>query len=91
MVGVQLSNAVTSNNLITRTLCKMDADQYELLTQFVSPVVVDDNGEVGWEELTIASTAHLLRTCLSKKENKGNPNPNQTVIDPIESTDKLKR
>ena len=62
-----------------------------MLNEFVSPVVDDDATEVGWEELTLASTAHLLRTCLSRKE-KGNPaNSNQTAIDPIDNTEKLKR
>ena len=62
-----------------------------MLNEFVSPVVDDDATEVGWEELTLASTAHLLRTCLSRKEN-GNPaNSNQTAIDPIDNTEKLKR
>lgn len=56
---------------------------------FVSPVVDDDCADVGWEELTVASTAHLLRTCLSKKG--GNVNPGNTAIEKIENTEKLKR
>ena len=70
----------------------MGPEQYELLTSFVSPVVGDESNEIGWEELTQASTAHLLRTCLSKKDKGANAgNTGQTNIEPIESTDKLKR
>ena len=56
---------------------------------FVSPIVDDECSEVGWEELTVVSTAHLLRTCLSKKN--GNNGPSNTAIDKIENTEKLKR
>jgi len=91
VAGVALSNAITSNNLVIRTICGMPEDQFDILTQFLSPIVEQDTGEVGWEELTVASTAHLLRTCLSRKDKATNPNTNQTAIDTIESTDKLKR
>ena len=80
---------MTSNNLVLRTLCNMDSDQFELLQGFVSPIVDDDNAEVGWEELTVASTAHLLRTCLSKKN--ANNSTNNTQIDKLDNTEKLKR
>ena len=70
----------------------MGPEQFELLNQFVSPIVDDHSTEVGWEELTQASTAHLLRTCLSKKEKGANAgNTGQTNIETLESTDKLKR
>ena len=67
----------------------MNQEQFELLQGFVSPQVDDENADVCWEELTVASTAHLLRTCLSKKN--ANNNINNTVIDKLESTEKLKR
>ena len=62
--------------MVLRTLCNLTDEQFEILNQFISPVVEDGNAEeVGWEELTQASTAHLLRTCLSRKD-KGNNPPN---------------
>ena len=58
----------------------------------MSPIIDEDSGEVGWEELTLASTAHLLRTCLSRKDKGANTgNSAQTQLDPLDSTDKLKR
>ena len=75
-VARALSNSITSNNLVLRTLCNLTDEQFDVLNQFISPVVEDGNAEeVGWEELTQASTAHLLRTCLSRKD-KGNNPPN---------------
>jgi len=90
-VSVALSNAVTCNNLIVRTLCGMSQEQFDLLTQFVTPHVDCDAGDVGWEELTLASTAHLLRTCLSRKEQTNASNAPPSQMEPIENTDKLKR
>ena len=52
-----------------KILNNMDSDQFETLNAYISPIV--DNScvsETGWEEMTQVSTAHLLRTCLSKKE-----------------------
>jgi hypothetical protein len=44
---------------------------------------------MGWEEIVYASSAHLLRTCLSKKQQ---PQSNQqSVMDALESTDRLKK
>ena len=92
IVGVALSNAIVSNNLILRTLCGLGDEQFEILCQFLSPTINESQSDIGWEELTQASTAHLLRTCLSRKEKGSNPtNPNQTQIEPLENTDKLKR
>ena len=92
ILGIALSNAIVSNNLILRTLCGLSDEQFELLCQFISPTIDESQGEVGWEELTQASTAHLLRTCLSRKDKGQNPgNTGQTVIEPLENTDKLKR
>ena len=55
----------------------------------MTPIVEADSGDIGWEEMILASSAHLLRTCLSKKG--GSSSSNQTNMEPIESTDKLKR
>lgn len=48
---------------------KMTKEQYEMLKLCIQPQVDDGNllSEMGWEEVCYASTAHLLRTCLSKK------------------------
>ena len=54
---------------------------------------VDDGNllsEMGWEEVIQASTAHLLRTCLSRKS-KDVVVSTQTVIDTLENVDKLKK
>ena len=93
--SVQLSNAVTCNNLILRVMAKLDDEQFELLNQFISPNVDPTQiSEAGWEEYTHASTMHLLKTCLSKKE-KQDQNANNalqnTSIDIIENFDKLRR
>ena len=88
IIATALSNSITSNNIVLRTLCNMSDEQWEILNQFISPAVDDDNSEIGWEELTTASTAHLLRTCLSKKEHAANTS---TAIESIENTEKLKR
>ena len=51
----------------------MDDESFELLNSFMSPDIDDALAtETGWEETVLASTAHLLRTSLSRKENKQN-------------------
>jgi hypothetical protein len=47
-------------------LGRLDDEQYFLLMHYISPVI-DDDSETTWEEASVASTGHLLRTCLSKK------------------------
>jgi Bardet-Biedl syndrome 9 protein len=37
---------------------------FNLLQAYLSPIV-DDNSDQGWEELTMASMEHLLRTSLA--------------------------
>ena len=91
-MAVQLANAITCNNLLVKTLCGMDAEQFEALNNYVSPVVDDScASETGWEEMTLASTAHLLRTCLSRKDKQQQAQVGQSSMDPVESTEKLKR
>lgn len=46
---------------------------------------------MGWEEICSASTAHLLRTSLSKKQQSQPQNMVVTNMDPLESTDRLKK
>ena len=76
-----------------KVLCGMDTEQFGALNAFLSPVVDDScQSETGWEEMTLASTAHLLRTCLSRKDKQQqNPQVNHSSMDPVESTEKLKR
>jgi hypothetical protein len=45
---------------------------------------------MGWEEMAYTSTAHLLRTCLSKKQSQG-PVQAQAQVEPLEGTDRLKK
>ena len=45
---------------------------------------------MGWEETVLTSTAHLIRTCLTKKE-KPVAASSQTNVEPVESVEKLKR
>jgi hypothetical protein len=47
-------------------LANLDDNQSALLMRYITPMI-DDDSESTWEEITVASTAHLLRTCLSKK------------------------
>ena len=42
----------------------LDEANYNLLTSLLSPIV-DDNTDQGWEEATMASMEHLLRTSLA--------------------------
>jgi len=65
--------------------------EYTLLKTFITPTIDDGNllSEMGWEETVYASSAHLLRTCLSKKQQP--PSNQQSVIDALESTDRLKK
>ena len=47
----------------------MDDEKFEILNSFMSPDVDDALAtETGWEETILASTAHLLRTSLSRKD-----------------------
>lgn len=71
----------------------MPEEQYTLLRTFVSPTVDDGNllSEMGWEETCYASTAHLLRTCLSRKKEGQNQATSQTIMDPLETTERLKK
>ena len=61
----------------------MSETQYGVLRDFISSWVDDENlsSGIGWEETTYASTAHLLRTCLSKKQNPNQAINSQTVIE----------
>ena len=68
-VAVQLSNAVMTNNMLARIQTNMEEETFDVLNSFMSPDVDDALAtETGWEETILASTAHLLRTCLSRKE-----------------------
>lgn len=60
---------------------------------FLTPMVDDGNllSDVGWEETCSASTAHLLRTSLSKKQQQQAPAPQSGNMEPLESTDRLKK
>jgi len=61
-----LANAIVASNILCRVLARLDDAQASLLMRYISPVT-DDESETTWEEATVASTAHLLRTCLAKK------------------------
>ena len=65
-ISAYLSNAIISSNILCKVLSKLDDNQTALLMRYITPII-DDESETTWEELTIASTANLLRTCLSKK------------------------
>ena len=68
VTSVRLSSAVAlSNYLLTLVAPHLDADQTSLLNVLLPPIVDDFNAEQGWEEIVNVNTAHLLRTCLSKK------------------------
>ena len=72
-VAVQLSNAVMTNNMLARIQTNMEEETFDVLNSFMSPDVDDALAtETGWEEMILASTAHLLRTCLSRKEKQQN-------------------
>jgi hypothetical protein len=84
-----LSCAIVSTNILCRVLVNMTEAQASLLMSYMSPVI-DDDSESTWEEMTLASTAHLLRTCLSKKSQQSPLNV-QTEMEPLENTEKLKK
>jgi len=65
-IASYLSNAVVASNILCRVIGKLDEEQYRLLVRYITPIV-DDESETTWEEATATSTAHLLRTSLSKK------------------------
>ena len=91
-VAVQLSNAVITNNMLIKIQAQMDDETFEILNSFMSPDVDDALAtETGWEETILASTAHLLRTSLSRKDKQQNAQVNTSTMDPIETTVKLKR
>jgi|LauGreDrversion4_2_1035121.scaffolds.fasta_scaffold97392_1 Bardet-Biedl syndrome 9 protein len=92
-VRADLSNTIEICILLTVLSATepISEEQYQLMRSFLSPLVDDGNllSEVGWEETCSASTAHLLRTSLSKKQQA--PAPHSGNIDPLESTDRLKK
>ena len=79
-IGSFLANAVVASNILCRVLGKLDDEQALLLMRYITPVV-DDESETTWEETTSAATAHLLRTCLSKKGGHQQPLIVQTQME----------
>lgn len=71
MNSLELSILLTV--LATEKRDRLPESQYQLLRQYIQTTVDDGNlhSEMGWEELAYTSTAHLLRTCLSKKQSQG--------------------
>ena len=62
-----------TNNMLARIQTNMEEEAFDVLNSFMSPDVDDALAtETGWEEMILASTAHLLRTCLSRKEKQQN-------------------
>ena len=86
-----LANAVVASNILCRVLARLDDGQAALLMRYITPVIEDDS-ETTWEEATVASTAHLLRTCLSKKAGQQQqPLITQTQMESLDNTEKLKK
>jgi len=74
--------------MLVRCRFGLDAESYETLRGYLSPVV-NDSLEQGWEECTEAAMTHLLRTSLAKsaKEAVGL----STQLTPLADTNKLKK
>jgi Bardet-Biedl syndrome 9 protein len=51
--------------LLVKIKAKLPQDQYEILRSYLSPCI-DSESETGWEEATLASVVHLVRTSLSE-------------------------
>ncbi|KAK3251108.1 hypothetical protein CYMTET_39543 [Cymbomonas tetramitiformis] len=68
----------------------LDAENFELLRGYLSPVV-EDSIDQGWEEVTEAAMTHLLRTALAKssKESAGANMP--LTMASLTDTSKLKK
>eukprot|EP01027_Heterolobosea_sp_BB2_P000323 GEZU01000468.1.p1 GENE.GEZU01000468.1~~GEZU01000468.1.p1 ORF type:complete len:115 (+),score=40.86 GEZU01000468.1:195-539(+) len=63
-------------------------EDYNVLEQFLSPIVLD-SAEQGWEECTDASMTHLLRTSLAKNAKESASVPAPLVVP--KDTQKLKK
>ena len=85
VISCQLACALEVVMGLLRIKAKMSEKQYELLRNYVSPVVDSDN-ETGWEESTMASVQHLISKL---KQGKG-AQVGVTKMQELTDTTKLK-
>lgn len=64
-VSVRLAQAVEIILLLLKIRFSMADEEHALLRVHLSPHV-DDESELGWEDVTYAALGNLLKTCLSK-------------------------
>jgi hypothetical protein len=71
----------------------MSDAQYDALRNYLTSWVDEGNlqSDLGWEEIVQQSTAHLLRTSLSRKQGQTNMVNTNTRIEPLENVEKLRK
>jgi Bardet-Biedl syndrome 9 protein len=79
--------------LLTRYKLRLPREDFDVLRHFLSPIV-EETGDIGWEEATMAAATHLLRTGLGKsKTDPSSPTSTTTPppLQPLTDTAKLKK
>ena len=93
IAGSYLSNAIEICCLCLSLQCRMSDAQYDALRNYLTSWVDEGNlqSDLGWEEIVQQSTAHLLRTSLSRKQGQTNMVNTNTRIEPLENVEKLRK
>ncbi|XP_066263410.1 protein PTHB1-like [Branchiostoma lanceolatum] len=86
--GNAVSAATRLMNMLIRLSFGMSDREFAVLEASLT-AQVDDDGEIGWEEIVDAAITHLLRTCLAKSSKDSVTNPPALGI--AKDTGKLKK
>jgi len=86
IVSQKLACSLEVTLQLLRITARLQRDQYDLLRTFVSPYV-DSENETGWEESTLASVQHLLKSLSAAKQSQA---VGTTKMQELTDTTKLK-
>ena len=75
--------------LLLRIKARLPKDQFVILRHFV-PCNIDTDNETGWEESTLASVQHLLKSGLNKASKHSQIVQTNTKMSELPDTTKLK-
>ena len=75
--------------LLLRIKARLPKDQFTILKHFI-PCQIDTDNETGWEESTLASVLHLLKSGLNKASKHSQIVQTNTKMSELPDTTKLK-
>ena len=89
VVAQQLACCLEVVLLLIKIKARLPEDQYEILRSYLSPCI-DSESETGWEEATLASVLHLIKTSLSGQSKSSVVGTSTTKMQELSDTTKLK-